>query len=49
MYYFSSLTKRLRGPDEMASRAAFGPQAVVWRPLLYRIALGGALISQDQT
>jgi len=26
------LTKWLRGPDEMASRAAFGPRAVVWRP-----------------
>jgi len=28
------LTKWLRGPDEMTSRAAFGPRAVVWRPLL---------------
>jgi len=28
------LSKRLRGPDEMASRAAFGPRAVVWRPLV---------------
>ena len=26
------MTKWLRGPDEMASRAAFGPRAVVWRP-----------------
>jgi len=28
------LTKWLRGPDEMASQAAFGPRAVVWRFLL---------------
>jgi len=26
--------KRLRGPDEMALWAGFGPQAVVWRPLV---------------
>ena len=32
--FFSSLTNWLRGPDEMASRAAFGPRAVVWRPLI---------------
>ena len=30
---FSSLTKWLCGPDELASRAAFGPRAAVWRPL----------------
>jgi len=30
--FYSSLTKWLRGPDEMTSRAAFGPRAVVWRP-----------------
>jgi len=28
------LAKCLRGPDEMASRAGFGPRAVVWRPLI---------------
>jgi len=28
------LTTSLRGPDETASRVGFGPQAVVWRPLL---------------
>jgi len=28
------LTNWLRGPDEVASRAAFGPRAVVWRPRL---------------
>ena len=34
VYYFLSLTKWLRGLDEMASRAASGPRAVVWRPLI---------------
>jgi len=28
------LTKWLRGPDEIASQAGYGPRAVVWR-LLY--------------
>jgi len=27
------MTKWLRGQDEMVSRAAFGPRAVIWRPL----------------
>ena len=31
-YYFSLLTKFPRGPDGMASRAGFGPRAVVLRP-----------------
>jgi len=30
LYCFSSSAKCLRGPDEMASRAGFGPRAVVW-------------------
>jgi len=33
-YIFSSSTKWLRGPDEMASRAAPGPRAVIWRRLV---------------
>jgi len=32
LYYFSFLAKCLRWPDEMSSRAGFGPQALVWRP-----------------
>jgi len=35
--FFHHLTKWLRGPDEMASQAAFGPRAVVWTPLFYTI------------
>jgi len=31
---FLLLAKCVRGPDEMTSRAGFGPRAVVWRPLL---------------
>jgi len=30
---FPLMTKWLRGPDEITSRAAFGPRAVVWRTL----------------
>ena len=30
---FPLMTKWLRWPDEMTSRDAFGPRAVVWRPL----------------
>ena len=30
--FFLSMTKRPRGPEEMASWATFGPRAVVWRP-----------------
>jgi len=29
---FYRLTKCLRGQGEMASRAAFGPRVIVWRP-----------------
>jgi len=29
------LANCLRGPDEMASRAGFGPRVIVWRPLAY--------------
>jgi len=32
MHYFFT-DKKIRGPDEMASRAGFGPRAVGWRPL----------------
>ena len=35
--FFHHLIKWLRGPDGMASRAAFVPRAVVWRPLHYTI------------
>jgi len=33
--FYQLLTKWFRGPDEMASRAGFGPWAVVWGPLFY--------------
>jgi len=32
--HFPLLTKCLCMPDEMASRAGFGPSAIVWRPLI---------------
>jgi len=32
---FSLLTKRLRGSNEVASRAGFDPRAKVWRPLTW--------------
>ena len=39
LYCFSLLAKCRRGPDEMASRAGFGPRAAVWRTLSYVIML----------
>jgi len=33
--YVFIIDKMACRPDEKASRAAFGPRAVVWRPLVY--------------
>jgi len=33
IHYFFIIDK-IRGPDEMTSRADFGPRALVWRPLV---------------
>jgi len=35
--------KCLCGPDEMAVRAGFGPQTVVWRPLIQGNEMTGHL------
>ena len=31
--------------DEMASRAGFGPRAVVWRPLVLTVSLSSQILS----
>jgi len=35
LYYFFIIDKKVLRPDDMTSRAGFGPRTVVWRPLVY--------------